>query len=341
VKRREFIAGLAGAAVAWPFAARAQKAEKPLMGRAQLGDRVQRIRVLMPLAQADPEGQARLAGFETGLKEIGYVNGQNVVIDFRWVAAQYDRLPALVAELVRGQVDVIITPGSSIAALAAKAATTTIPIVFSIPEDPVRIGLVASLSRPGGNITGISYLNSQLGPKRLELLRELIRGVELVAVLMDPRSPDVEFYIRDVEAAARTIRQRIRILKANSSQDIDAAFATVAEEPAGALMVIPSTFFTSRRVQIVTLAAQHSVPAIFTSRDYVEGGGLMSYSASLRDAYRLVGAYVGRILKGEKPAYLPVQQSTKIELVINLKTAKALGLTIPETLLATADEVIQ
>jgi putative ABC transport system substrate-binding protein len=330
IKRREFITLVGGAVVVWPLTARAQ----PL-------DRVQRIGVLMPLAESDPEGQARQAAFEKGLKEIGYVDGQNVTIDFRWVAAQYDRLPALAADLVRRQVDVIITPGSSSAALAAKAATTTIPIVFSTPGDPVRIGLVASLNRPGGNITGVSYLNSQLGTKRLELLRELVRRVDLVAVLVDPSQTPAEFDMRDVEVAAGSIRQQIRILKASSSRDIDAAFATLTEARAGALMVIPSTFFTSRRVQIITLAAQHAVPAIFASRDYVEGGGLMSYSASLRDAYRLVGTYAGRILKGEKPADLPVQQSTKIELVINLKTAKTLGVTIPESLLATADEVIE
>ena len=328
MRRREFIAGLGAAA--WPVAARAQQPE-----------RVRRIGMLMPLAETDPEGHARQAEFEKGLKEIGYVNGQNVSIDFRWVAAQYDRLPALAADLVRRQVDVIITPGSTLAALAAKSATTTIPIVFSVAGDPVRAGLVASLNRPGGNITGVSYLNSQLGTKRLGLLRELVRPVDLVAVLVDPSQPPAELDMRDVEVAAGAIQQQIRLLKASTSRDIDAAFSTLTEERAGALMVISSSFFTSRRVQIVTLAAQHAVPTIFPSREYVEDGGLTSYSASLRDAYRLMGAYAGRILKGERPADLPVQQSTKIELVINLKTAKALGLTIPETLLATADQVIE
>jgi putative ABC transport system substrate-binding protein len=201
----------------------------------------------MPHAETDPEGQARRAAFERGLKEIGYVDGQNVTIDFRWMAAQLDRLPASAADLVRRQVDVIVTPGSTLAAFAAKAATTTIPIVFSIPGDPVRLGLVASFNRPGGNITGVSYLNTQLGTKRLELLRELVRGVDLVAVLVDPRQPPAEFDLSDVEAAARTIRQQIRVLKASTSHDIDAAFATLTEERAGALMAISSNFFTSRR----------------------------------------------------------------------------------------------
>jgi putative tryptophan/tyrosine transport system substrate-binding protein len=328
MQRREFIAGL-GSAAAWRASAHAQQG-----GRMRVG-------VLMPLAEADPEGRARQAMLEKGLKEIGYVDGQNVTIDFRWVAAQYDRLPMLAADLVHRQVDVIVTPGSTLAALAAKAATATIPIVFSIAADPIRTGLVASINRPGGNITGVSYLNSQLGTKRLELLRELVRGVDLVAVLMDPSQPPAEIDLRDVKIAADKIGQRIRILKASTSVDIDAAFAAITEEPAGALMVISSSFFTSRRAQIITLAAQRAVPVIFPSRDYIDSGGLMSYSASLRDAYRLVGTYVGRILRGEKPADLPVQQSTKIELVINLKTAQTLGLTIPPLLLATADEVIE
>jgi putative ABC transport system substrate-binding protein len=256
VKRREFVAGLGGA-VAWPLVARAQQ-----------GERMRLIGVLMPLAETDPEGQARQAAFEKGLKEIGYVDGQNVTIDFRWVAAQYDRLPTLAADLVRRQVDVIVTPGSAPAALAAKAATTTIPIVFSIGADPVRIGLVASLNRPGGNITGVNYLNSQLGTKRLELLRELVRGVDLIAVLVASSAPSAELEMRDVEVAAGAVQQRVRILKASTSHDIDAAFATLTEERAGALMVINSPFFTSRRDQIITLAAQHAVPAIFASREY-------------------------------------------------------------------------
>jgi putative tryptophan/tyrosine transport system substrate-binding protein len=329
MRRREFLA-LLGAATVWPLAARAQQ---------QAG--APRIGVLMPLAQGDPEGQSRQAAFEAGLKEAGYVKGQNVAIEFRWVAAQYDRLPALAADLVRRKVAVIVTPGSAPAALAAQAATKTIPVVFSTNGDPVQMGLVASLNRPGGNMTGVSYLNNELGAKRLELLREMLHRVELVAVLVNPVSPASESNMRDVEAAARAIGQQIRILKINRGSDIEAAFAGLVEQRAGAVMIVASNVFTVNRDLLVQLAARHAIPAIYSSREYVEGGGLMSYAASLTDAYRLVGIYTGRILKGEKPADLPVQQSTKIDLVINLKTAKALGLDIPPALLARADEVIE
>jgi putative ABC transport system substrate-binding protein len=330
MRRREFITALGGAVAMWPLVARAQQ---------PVG--VSRIGVLMPLAESDPEGQARQVALEAGLKEAGYVKGQNVIIEFNWVAAQYDRLPALAAEMVRRQVAVIATPGSTPAALAAQAATKTIPIVFSTTGDPVQMGLVASLNRPGGNLTGISYLNSQLGAKRLELLREMVRSVELVAVLVNPISPAAESDMRDVEAAARAIGQKIRILKVNSSRDIESAFAALVEQRAGAVLLVSGNVFSVGRDLLIKLAAQHAVPAIYASRDYVASGGLMSYGASLTDAYRLVGNYTGRILKGEKPADLPVQQSTKIDMVINLRTAKALGLDIPLTLLARADEVIE
>jgi putative tryptophan/tyrosine transport system substrate-binding protein len=330
LKRREFITLLGGAAATWPLAARAQQPA-----------RVPRIGVLMPLAETDPEGQARQAAFEEGLRGAGYVKGQNVVIEFNWVAAQYDRLPALAANLVRGQMAVIVTPGSAPAALAAQAATKTIPIVFSTNGDPVRMGLVASLNRPGGNLTGVSYLNNELGAKRLELLREMVRSVDLVAVLMNPASPASETDMREVEAAARAVGQKIRVLRVDGGRDIETAFAALVEQRAGAVLVVASNVFSVGRDLLIKLAAQHAIPAIYTSREFVEGGGLMSYGASLTDAYRLVGLYTGRILKGEKPADLPVQQSTKIDLLINLKTAKALGLTVPPNLLAIADEVIE
>jgi putative ABC transport system substrate-binding protein len=330
MRRRDFIGMLGGAATFWPLAARAQQPAG-----------VPRIGVLMPLAETDPEEQARQAAFEAGLKEAGYVKSQNVVIEFNWVAAQYDRLPGLTADLVRRQMAVIVTPGSAPAALAAKAATKTIPIVFSTTGDPVQMGLVASLNRPGGNMTGVSYLSGQLGAKRLELLREMVHRVDLVAVLVNPVSPAADADLRDVEAAARAIGQQIHVLKVDGSRDIEAAYAALVEQRAGAVLIVSSNLFSVERDLLIKLAARHAVPTIYTSRDYVEGGGLMSYGASLRDAHRLVGIYTGRILKGEKPADLPVQQSTKIDLVINLKTAKALGLDIPPTLLARADEVIE
>jgi putative ABC transport system substrate-binding protein len=329
MNRRKLLS-LLGSAAAWPVAARAQ--QQP---------RVATIGVLMPLSESDPEGQARQAAFEAALKQGGYVKGQNLAVEYRWVAAQFDRLPGLATELVRRQVAVIVTPGSAPAAFAAKAATTTIPIVFSMGGDPVQVRLVASLSRPGGNLTGVSYLNNQLGGKRLELLREMLSGVDLIAVLVNTASPTAEADLRDVEAAARAMGQKIRVLKVVGNHDIDAAFATLVTDRAGAVLIVSSNLFTLARAQLIRLSARHSVPAMYTSREYVEGGGLMSYGASLTDAYRLVGLYTGRILNGEKPIDLPVQQSTRIDFVINLKTAKTLGLTIPPSLLAIADEVIE
>jgi putative ABC transport system substrate-binding protein len=330
VRRREFIT-LLSCAVAWPLVARTQQPA-----------RVPTIGVLMPLIENDPESRARQAAFEAALKEVGYVNGQNLAIDYRWVAAQFDRLPALAADLVRRRVDVIVTPGNSVATLAAKAATSTIPIVFSTSGDPVGEGLVASLNRPGGNVTGASYLNSELGAKRLGLLREMVPGTDLVGVLVNPVSgAAAQGSARDVETAGSKIGVRALVRRITAESEIAPAFAAFAAQRAGAIVVINSNLFTLERAQIIKLAERYAIPAIYASREYVEGGGLMSYAASLTDAYRLVGLYTGRILKGEKPADLPVQQSTKIELMINLKTAKALGLTVPPLLLAIADEVIE
>jgi putative ABC transport system substrate-binding protein len=330
MRRRDFIMLLGGAAAAWPLAARAQQpARNPTIG------------VLMPLTETDAESRTRRSVFEAALKDAGYVNGQNLAIDYRWVAAQYDRLPALAADLVRRQVDVIITPGNLLAALAAKAATTTIPIVFSMAGDPVGQGLVASLNRPGGNVTGASYLNSELGAKRLGLLREMVPGIDVIGVLVDPSTGSAEASARDVEAAASEIGLRRLVRKVAAENELEPALADLAAQRASALLVINGNLLTLLRAQIIKLAERYALPAIYPSREYVEGGGLMSYAASLTEAYRLVGLYTGRILKGEKPADLPVQQSTKIELMINLKTAKALGLTVPPLLLAIADEVIE
>jgi putative ABC transport system substrate-binding protein len=330
MRRRDFVRLLCGAAAAWPLAALAQQAA-----------RVPTIGVLMPLTENDPESRTRRAAFEAALKEAGYVNGQNLTIDYRWVAAQYDRLPALAADLVRRQVDVIVTPGNLLAALAAKAATTTIPIVFSIAGDPIGQGLVASLNRPGGNVTGASYLNSELGAKRLGLLREMVPGVDRVGILVDPSTGSAEASARDVDAAAGELGLRSLAQKVTAQGEIERAFADLAAQRANALLVINGNLLTLARAQIIKLAERYALPAIYPSREYVEGGGLMSYAASLTEAYRLVGLYTGRILKGEKPADLPVQQSTKIELMINLKTARALGLAVPPLLLAIADEVIE
>jgi putative tryptophan/tyrosine transport system substrate-binding protein len=329
LRRREFITLVGGAAAGWPLA-----------GRAQQLARVPTIGVLMPLTENDPEGRTRQAAFEAALKEAGYVKGQNLAIDYRWVAAQFDRLPALAGDLVRRQVDVIVTPGSSVAALAAKAATTTIPVVFSTSGDPVEQGLVTSLNSPGGNLTGASYLNSELGPKRLGLLREMVPGIDLVGVLVPSGSPSGAS-VPGVETAAREIGLRTLVRNVVAESEIAPAFADLAAQRAGAVVVINGNFFTLARAQIIELAERYTIPAIYPSREYVEGGGLMSYAASLTEAYRLVGLYTGRILKGAKPTDLPVQQSTKIELVINLKTVKALGLAVPPSLLAIADEVIE
>ena len=326
MKRRQFITLLGGAVAAWPFAARAQQAAMPVIG------------FLHPaLAQAAGD---QLRAFHQGLKEAGFVDGQNVAIEYRWADNRTDQLPALAAELVRRQVAVIATVGTS--AFAAKAATTTIPIVFVGGEDPIKLGLVASLARPGGNLTGINWFGGELAAKRLELLRQLVPAATRVAVLVNPAFATLtEITLRDVGAAAPAMGLQIQVLNADTSREIDAAFEIIEREQPDALFVGPGPFFNSRRVQMAQLAARYAVPAIHTTRLEAEAGGLMSYGPSLTDAFRQVGAYTGRILKGAKPADLPVVQSSKFELVINAQTARMLRLTVPPTVLAIADEVIE
>jgi putative ABC transport system substrate-binding protein len=282
-----------------------------------------------------------MAAYRRGLGESGYVEGQNVVIDYFQADNQYERLPILAADLVRRRVSVIVTPNSESAALAATAATGTIPIVFSVTDDPVRVGLVASLARPGSNATGVNFFSTELGPKRLGLLREILPAVATVAVLVNPTNPTSEIGLQQVQAAARASGLKLRILSADDSRQIDAAFEDIARERPDGFMLINDPLFTSRRIQIIILAARHSLPAIYSTRDYPEAGGLMSYAASMAEVYGQLGVYTGRILKGAKPAELPVVQSTKFELVINTQTAKSLGISIPETMLAQADEVIE
>ena len=324
LKRREFITLLGGAAVAWPLAARAQQPGMPVIGF---------------LGASTPEmNLERMRAFHLGLKETGYVEGDNVTILYRWAENHVDRLPDLVADLARRQVAVLATYGNA-PALAAKAATTTVPIVFAVTEDPVRSGLVVSLARPGGNLTGINTLSTELAAKRLGLLHELVPGAVKVAVLVDPASPPTKTTLREVEIAARAVRLPIQVLNASTSDEIDAAFATLARERPDALFVGPGFLFTSRRVQLVHLATLHKVPATYNQRQFAEIGGLMSYGSP--DTHRQLGVYAGRILKGAKPADLPVVQSSKLELVINAQTARMLGLAVPPTLLARADEVIE
>ncbi|MET0631602.1 MAG: ABC transporter substrate-binding protein [Xanthobacteraceae bacterium] len=324
MRRRAFIT-LIGGAAAWPLAARAQQPAMPVIGF---------------LNGASPDGYApMLAGFRQGLKEAGYVEGRNVAIEYRWLEGQYDRAPSVAAELVRRQVAVIVanTPGN----LAAKAATTTIPIVFSTGGDPVQMGLVASLSRPGGNVTGVTQMNQGVAPKRLELAHELVPTATTMALLVNRTSPNTEPQVRDLQAAARTLGLQLHVLHAATDGDFDTVFATLAKLQAGALVIGPDGFFNSRSELLATLTLRHRVPAMYEDRAFAVAGGLMSYGGSTPSMYRVAGAYTGRILKGEKPADLPVQQATKIELVINLKTAKALGLTFPLSLLGRADEVIE
>ena len=326
LRRREFIT-LLGSATAWPLAARAQQPAMPLVGF---------LNPTSPDTNVD-----LLRAFRQGLKETGYVEGVNVAIEYRWAENQIDRMPALAAELVRKQVAVIATTGATVAASAAKAVTTTIPIVFLTGADPVESGLVASLARPGGNLTGINLLTVDLTAKRLELLRELVPAATRVAVLANPAGPAPEAMLRDVETAARAMGLQVQVLNAGTSPEIDAAFASFVRERPDALFVGPDPFFVSRRVQLVHLASRHAVPAAYTQRDYAVAGGLMSYGSNLMDAFRQVGVYTGRILKGAKPADLPVLQPSKFELVINHQTARMLGLTVPDKLLATADAVIE
>ena len=281
-----------------------------------------------------------VAGFRRGLSETGYVEGQNLAIEYRWADGHYDKLPSLAADLVRHDVGVIAA-ATVPAVTAAKAATRTIPIVFAAGGDPVQLGLVASLARPGGNVTGVTTLNAELGPKRLELLRELVPKATSIAALVNPAAPITKTLSRDLKDAAAVLGLPVHVLDASSERDFDAAFETVAQVRAGALLIVTDPFFVSRSEQLAALALRHSIPTIYFTREFAAAGGLMSYGTSLPEAYRLAGGYVARILKGEKPADLPVQQSTKLELVINLKTAKTLGLTFPVTILGSADEVIE
>jgi putative tryptophan/tyrosine transport system substrate-binding protein len=323
IRRREFIAGLGGAA-AWPMAAGAQRAAMPVVGLVDAGS---------------ANASSGVAAFRKGLGETGYVEGQNVTVEYHWLEGQFDRLPALMADLVRRRVAVIASTATR-AVIAAKAATATIPIVFGVGDDPVKLGLVASLARPGGNATGVNSFNTEVVAKRLALLHELVPNAVRVAMLFNPAN-DNDFNLREVQEAARVIGLQIQVLNATTIGEIDAAFATFEHERPDALFVTPDGFFTSRRVQIATLAARGKIPAAYSIRDHVVAGGLMSYGTDQADRLRQIGVYTCKILNGTKPADLPVVQPTKFEFVINLKTAKALGLTIPETLLATADEVIQ
>jgi putative tryptophan/tyrosine transport system substrate-binding protein len=325
MKRRDFIAGLGGA-VAWPMVAQAQQPAMPVIGFLNSGS---------------PDGYAILKGaFLRGLKDIGYIEGQNVAIEYRWAEGQYDRLPAQAADLVGRRVTVIAAT-STPAILVASKATTTIPIVFTSGDDPVRLGLVASLARPGGNVTGAVHLEVELTPKRLELLHELAPAARVIAILVNPTNRNAESQSRDLQMAARALGLQAHVLHARSERDFDPVFANLLELKAGALAIGSDPVFTNRNEQLAALTVRHSVPAVYEWREFAAAGGLMSYGGSIADSYRLAGVYTGRILKGEKPADLPVQQSTKIELVVNLKTAKAIGITIPQTLLARADEVIE
>jgi putative tryptophan/tyrosine transport system substrate-binding protein len=330
-KRREFVTLLGGAAalsINWPLATRAQQPAMPVVGF---------------LSTASPRlYEHRLRPFREGLKEAGYVEGRNVEIDYRWAEAQDNRLPVLASELVQRRVAVIVAAGGTPSAVAAKAATTTIPVVFGVAVDPVEVGLVASLNRPGGNMTGVTNLNVEVGPKRLELLHELLPSVTVIGVLVNPASPAIaESFTRGMQVAARTLGLQLHVLHASSEREFDTVFATLAQLRAGALVISPDVFYNARSEQLAALTVRHAVPAIFQYRAFVEAGGLMSYGSDETEYYRLVGVYAARILKGERPADLPIQQSTKVELIINLKTAKALGITIPLPLVGRADEVIE
>ena len=329
IGRREFITLLgSAAAAAWPSAARAQQPAMPVIGF---------------LGAVSLDGTAeRVRAFRQGLKDAGYVEGENVAIEYRWAENQLDRLPALTSDLIRKQVAVIVAAGGTAPVIAAKATTTTIPIVFVIPEDPVQLGLVASLSRPGGNVTGVNFFFGEVVPKRLELLREFVPSMSRVAVFVNPANPArAESLVREAESTGRAMGLHIQTFNTGTGREINAAFATLARERPDALFVLPDPFFNDRRAQLATLTARHAVPTSFPARSYVEAGGLMSYGTNINDAFRQAGVYTARVLKGARPADLPVVQSTKFELVINAQTALMLGLTVPASLLSTADEVIE
>jgi putative tryptophan/tyrosine transport system substrate-binding protein len=326
MRRREFVT-LLGGMLAWPLAASAQQAAMPVVGF---------------LGAPTPAPYARYVGaIHQGLKEAGYVEGQNVRFEYRWAEGHYDKLPALAAELVSQHVAVIVPIGGASPTVAAKDATTTIPIVFNMGADPVKSGLVTSLNRPGGNATGVAMLVAELQAKRFELLHELVPNAALIAVLVNPTNPEAETQVQDVQRAARTISQRVLILHASTERELSMAFATLVQERAEALLVSGDPFFTSQPILFVVLTARHAIPAIYPWRSHADAGGLMSYGASLLDSYRQAGVYTGRILKGEKPADLPILQATKLELIVNLKTARALGINLPASVLARADEVIE
>ena len=327
MRRRDFIKAIT-VSTTWPLAVRAQQSQMPVIGF---------------LGSATAQSyEMRLRAFRQGLKEIGYIEGQNVEIDYRWAEGQNNRLPILAAQLVQRRVAVLVAGGGTPTAMAAKAAAATVPVDFAVATDPVAVGLVASLDRPGGNITGVTNMNVEIGPKRLELLRELLPSVALVAVLANPANPVLsETFVRDLRGAAGGLGLQLHVLNASTERDIDTAFAQLAQLGAGALLIMPDVFFNSHVAQIATLAINHKVPTIYQYRPFVEAGGLISYGSDETEYYRLVGIQAGKILKGEKPAELPVVRSTKVELLINLKTAKALGITIPLPLSGRADEVIE